>query len=97
VAPQGYVSANPTFVTMLTDRGVKLDVSAMRASHAGSYGAIALGLLFFAFASLVAFRLITGRVPTLEKARTIDPEQVAVTFEDVAGVDEAKDEVREIV
>ncbi len=41
--------------------------------------------------------MITGRVPTLEKARTIDPQEVTVTFKDVAGVDEAKDEVREIV
>jgi cell division protease FtsH len=40
---------------------------------------------------------VTGRVPTLERARTIDPEQVTVTFKDVAGVDEAKDEVQEIV
>ena len=36
-------------------------------------------------------------MPTLEKARTIDPQDVTVTFNDVAGVDEAKDEVREIV
>jgi ATP-dependent Zn protease len=28
------------------------------------------------------------------KARTIDPQLVTVTFADVAGVDEAKDEVR---
>jgi cell division protease FtsH len=58
---------------------------------------VALGLLFFGFAGLALFRVITGRVPTLEKARTIDPQQVTVTFKDVAGVDEAKDEVAEIV
>ena len=97
VAPQGYVASNPTFVTSLTDRGIILDVSKPETSNAGSYGALALGFLFFGFAGLALFRMITGRVPTLEKARTIDPQQVTVTFNDVAGVDEAKDEVREIV
>jgi cell division protease FtsH len=97
VTPQNYVAANPTFVTMLAERGIRVAVSPSRPSHAGSYGAVALGLLFFAFASLAVFRIITGRVPTLEKARTIDPQQVTVTFADVAGIDEAKDEVREIV
>ena len=97
VAPQGYVASNPTFVTSLTDRGIVLDVTRIEPSNAGSYGALAIGLLFFGFAGLALFRMITGRVPTLEKARTIDPQEVTVTFKDVAGVDEAKDEVREIV
>src|SRR5262245_55116751 len=88
VAPQGYVASNPTFVSGLTDRGVVLDVSKSETSHASSYGALAIGLLFFGFAALALFRMITGRVPTLEKARTIDPQQVTVTFNDVAGVDE---------
>jgi cell division protease FtsH len=48
-------------------------------------------------AGLVLVRMMTGRVPTLERTRTIDPETVPVTFADVAGVDEAKDEVSEIV
>ena len=96
-APAGYVAANPTFVTELADRGVEFHVERSEPSRAGSYGAFALGLLFFGFAGLALFRVITGRVPTLEKARTIDPQQVTVTFKDVAGVDEAKDEVAEIV
>ena len=97
MAPQGYVASNPTFVTSLTDRGIVLDVTRIEPSNAGSYGALAIGLLFFGFAGLALFRMITGRVPTLEKARTIDPQEVTVTFKDVAGVDEAKDEVQEIV
>jgi cell division protease FtsH len=96
-APAGYVAANPTFVAQLADRGVEFRVEKNEPSRAGSYGAVALGLLFFGFAGLALFRVITGRVPTLEKARTIDPQQVTVTFKDVAGVDEAKDEVAEIV
>ncbi len=97
VPPQGYVASNPTFVTDLAKRGVRIDVKRADTSNAGSYGAIALALLFFGFAGLALYRVITGRVPTLEKARTVDPQQVNVTFKDVAGVDEAKEEVQEIV
>jgi cell division protease FtsH len=97
VPPPGYVASNPTFVTDLAKRGIRIDVKRAEVSNAGSYGAIAIGLLFFGFAGLALFRIVTGRVPTLEKAHTIDPQQVTVTFADVAGVDEAKEEVREIV
>jgi cell division protease FtsH len=98
IAPQGYVASNPTFVTGLAQRGVRFDVKAGEETHAASgYGAMGFGLLMLGFAGLALFRAINGRVPTLEKARTIDPQLVTVTFADVAGVDEAKDEVREIV
>jgi cell division protease FtsH len=97
VAPQGYIAANPTFVTDLTSRGVRLEVSQPEISRAGDYAAFAMGLLFFGVAGLVAYRMVTGRVPTLERTRPIDPQQVTVTFKDVAGIDEAKDEVSEIV
>jgi cell division protease FtsH len=97
VAPHGYVAANPTFVADLTSQGVQLDVTRDEPSSVSSYGAMAIALIFFGFAGLALYRVVTGRVPTLEKARTVDPEDVTVTFKDVAGVDEAKDEVREIV
>ena len=98
VAPQGYVASNPTFVTDLAQRGIRFDVKAGEETHGGSgYGAMGFGLLLLGFAGLALFRAINGRVPTLEKARTIDPQLVTVTFADVAGIDEAKDEVREIV
>jgi cell division protease FtsH len=97
VAPEGYVASNPTFVTGLADRGIRLDVQQADTSNAGRYGAVAVGLLFFGLVGVALVRMVTGRVPTLERTRTIDPERVPVTFADVAGVDEAKDEVREIV
>jgi cell division protease FtsH len=97
LAPAGYVSTNPTFVTRLADLGIDLEVNPSRSSRAGSYGAVAFALIFFGLAGLALFRVVTGRVPTLEKARTVDPQDLTVTFNDVAGVDEAKDEVREIV
>ena len=44
------------------------------------------------------YRVTCGRIPALEsKTREADPEQSTVTFADVAGVDEAKEEVKEIV
>jgi cell division protease FtsH len=94
IAPPGYAASN---ITDLAKRGIHVDVNPVRSSRVGSLSAVAIGLLFFGFAGLVLYRVVTGRVPTLEKARTIDPEQVTVTFKDVAGIDEAKDEVREIV
>ena len=97
IAPQGYVAANPTFVSSLVDRGIRVEFHSVTPSRVGSLGALALGLIFFGFAGLALFRVMTGRVPTLEKARTMDPDEVTVTFKDVAGVDEAKDEVQEIV
>ena len=97
VPPPGYVASNPTFVGDLARRGVRVDVRRAETSNARSDGAMARGLRFFGFLGLALYRLITGRVPTLEKARTIDPQQVTVTFADVAGVDEAKEEVQEIV
>jgi cell division protease FtsH len=97
LAPAGYVASNPSFVSDLSRRGVSFVVTRAEPSTAGSYGAMAAGIVFFSLAGLVLFRVVTGRVPTLEKARTIDPQRVTVTFKDVAGVDEAKDEVAEIV
>src|SRR5688500_12295754 len=97
VAPLGYIASNPTFVTSLAESGVRVDVERIRPSRLGSVSAIALAMLFLGFAGLAVFRVVGGRVPTLEKARTIDPEEVTVTFKDVAGIDEAKDEVQEIV
>jgi AAA+ superfamily predicted ATPase len=44
------------------------------------------------------YRITSGRIPNLEsRTRTANPDEQTVTFEDVAGVDEAKEEVKEIV
>jgi cell division protease FtsH len=53
---------------------------------------------FIGVLGLTLYRITSGRIPALEsKAREADPEATTVTFEDVAGVDEAKEEVKEIV
>ena len=97
VAPQGYIALNPTFVAGLIERGVRFDVNGTDASRGNNYTALIVGVLLSCAVGLTMYRLLTGRVFSLEKARTIDPHEIAVTFNDVAGVDEAKDEVREIV
>ena len=97
VAPHGYLVATPSLVASLIDRGVRVNISRTEPSSAVSYVTLGFGVLLLGVVGVVLFRVFTGRVPTLEKARTIDPEEVTVTFRDVAGVDEAKDEVQEIV
>jgi cell division protease FtsH len=97
VAPQGYIALNPTFVGSLIERGVRLDVSKAQPSRDDTYAVLVFGILILAGLGLALYAVLTGRVFSLGKARTIDPQDVAVTFNDVAGVDEAKDEVREIV
>jgi cell division protease FtsH len=95
-APPGYIALNPTFLSGLIERGVRFDVTPVGRTNTELYQTLAIGLFVFAVAGLVLFR-VTGKVTTLEKVRTVDPNNVTVTFNDVAGVDEAKDEVREIV
>ncbi len=55
IAPQGYVATNAAFISNLTDRGIRIDVSRSEPSKAGSYGAFAVGLLFFGFAGLAMY------------------------------------------
>jgi len=95
-APPGYIALNPAFLSGLMERGVQFSAKPAGRASTELYQTLAIGLFVFAVAGLVLFR-ITGRVTTLEKVRTVDPNNVTVTFNDVAGVDEAKDEVREIV
>jgi cell division protease FtsH len=98
VAPSGYIAANATFVPNLVAHDVRFDVSRAAALDAGGYSALAITVLGGLLVGFVVFRQhFSGRVPTFEKLQAIDPEGVTVTFSDVAGVDEAKDEVREIV
>jgi cell division protease FtsH len=98
VAPANYVTANAAFVPELAKRGVRIDVRTVSEQSAYSYGALVLGLGFVGLLAFTMYRVTSGRIPALEsKAREADPEASTVTFADVAGVDEAKEEVKEIV
>jgi cell division protease FtsH len=97
VAPPGYVAANPTFMSDLARRHVRVSVASSSAA-AYQYGALLLGVAFMGLLAFVVYRATSGRIPSMEThARVASRDLSVVTFADVAGVDEAKDEVREIV
>ena len=97
-APANYVTANATFVPDLAKKHVRIDVQTLPEQSAYSYGALVLGLGFVGALGFTMYRVTSGRIPALEsKTREADSETTTVTFADVAGVDEAKEEVKEIV
>jgi cell division protease FtsH len=97
-APPNYVTVNAEFVPELARKGVRIEVKAATEQSAYSYGALVVGLAFVALLAFTLFRVTSGRIPALEtKTREADRESTTVTFADVAGVDEAKEEVKEIV
>jgi cell division protease FtsH len=98
IAPANYVSGNASFVQELARKNVRLDVRPTSEPATVSYGALVLGIGFVAFLGFTLFRVTTGRIPALEnKTREADAESRTVTFADVAGVEEAKEEVKDIV
>jgi len=98
VAPLNYITANSAFVPELASKNVRIDIRTPTEPAAYSYGALALGVIFVTLLGLTLYRVTTGRIPALEsKTREADLKDLPITFEDVAGVDEAKEEVREIV
>jgi cell division protease FtsH len=98
VAPANFVTTNAAFVPDLAKKNVRLDVRTSSDQAAYSYGALVLGLGFMGLIGFTLYRVTSGRIPALEsKAREADPHASTVTFDDVAGVDEAKEEVKEIV
>ena len=97
-APANYVTASPTFMAALQRDHVRVDIRTVPEQTAYSYGALAIGLVFFGFLGFTLYRVTSGRIPAFEnKSRVANAEESTITFADVAGVDEAKEEVREIV
>jgi cell division protease FtsH len=98
VSPASYVTANPAFVAELAKKGVRIDVQSATDQTAYSYGALVIGVTFLGLLGFTLYRVSSGRIPALEsKTREADKESSTVTFADVAGVDEAKEEVKELV
>ena len=97
LAPPNYLTANPTFVSDVA-KTVRVEIRGAPDPTASSYGAFLIGLGFIGVLGFTLYRVTTGRIPTLEsRSREADPEASDVTFADVAGVDEAKEEVKAIV
>jgi len=97
-APASYVTANPSFISDVARRNVRIEVRTAPEQTAYSYGALVLGVTFLGLLGVTLYRVTSGRIPALEsKTRAANPDEQTVTFADVAGVDEAKEEVAEIV
>ena len=98
VSPSGYASS-PAFMSELM--GHKIRVTVRPASDAQplvGFGTLITAALLLVVAGVAVVRLGSGKVPTLDgKAHTASQQDEVITFADVAGVDEAKEEVAEIV
>jgi cell division protease FtsH len=95
VAPPGFVLSD-AFLATLTRHGVRIDAQAATEPGAFNGGALALSGVFLALLGFTVYRTTAGRIHTPGRARLADRDKQVVTFQDVAGVDEAKDEVKEI-
>ena len=98
VAPPEFLAANSTFVTDLYRREIRVEVIPAPAPGSLSWGATATVAAFLALLAFTVYRTTAGRIPSISgRARVAEQGDRVITFKDVAGVDEAKDEVKEIV
>jgi cell division protease FtsH len=98
IAPAEFLSANSTFLHDLVRRNVQFEINPAPEPGSLSWSALATAAAFFALLAFTVYRTTAGRIPsTSGRARVADRGEQVVTFQDVAGVDEAKDEVKEIV
>jgi cell division protease FtsH len=98
VAPPEFLAANGSFVNDLYRRDIRVDVIPAPEPGSLSWGATATVAAFLALLGFTVYRTTAGRIPSISgRARIAEHGEHVVTFKDVAGVDEAKDEVKEIV
>jgi cell division protease FtsH len=98
VAPPEFLNANSTFVTDLYRRDIRVDVTPAAEPGSLSWSAMAMAAAFLALLAFTVYRTTAGRIPSITgRARVAEHGEHVITFQDVAGVDEAKDEVKEIV
>src|SRR5690349_14953135 len=94
VAPQGFLAANSTFVTDMVKRQIKVDVAPIADPTSLSWSAIMVAAAFLGLLGFTVYRTTSGKIPSISaRARVADQGGTVITFQDVAGVDEAKDEV----
>jgi cell division protease FtsH len=96
VAPPTFFS-DPAFATALAHKGVRIEMQKTPDASALSPAAIAIAGFFLALLGFTVYRTTAGRIHTPGRAKLAERDGQVVTFRDVAGVDEAKDEVKEIV
>ena len=98
IAPPEFLSGNASFFSDLVKRQVDVRVAPGGDPASLSWGALITAAAFFALLAFTVYRTTAGRIPSMSgRARVAEQGENVVTFQDVAGVDEAKDEVKEIV
>jgi cell division protease FtsH len=98
IAPPEFLNANATFVTDLYRRDIRVEVTPAAEPGSLSWSAMAMAAAFLALLAFTVYRTTAGRIPSISgRARVAEHGEHVITFQDVAGVDEAKDEVKEIV
>src|SRR5687767_4646100 len=97
-APPEFLAANSSFLHDPVRRNVQFDIAPAPDPGSLSWSAMATAAAFFALLAFTVYRTTAGRIPSMPgRARLAERGEHVVTFQDVAGVDEAKDEVKEIV
>jgi cell division protease FtsH len=98
IPPPEFLAANSNFVTDLVHRQIRVDVAPTADPSSLSWGAMLMASAFLGLLGFTVYRTTAGRIPSITgRARVAERGETVVTFQDVAGVDEAKDEVKEIV
>jgi cell division protease FtsH len=97
VPPPSFLAADSAFITNLARRGVRIEIQQVPSPGALTASSVAIAGFFLALLGFTVYRTTSGRIHTPGKAKLADREGQVITFRDVAGVDEAKDEVKEIV
>ncbi len=97
VPPPGFLAADSSFITNLARRGVRIDSQQVAEPGALTPASVAIAGFFLALIGFTVYRTTAGRIHTPGRTRMAERGDHVVTFQDVAGVDEAKDEVKEIV
>jgi cell division protease FtsH len=98
IAPAEFLTANSSFLHDLVRRNVQFEVTPAPEPGSLSWSAMVTAAAFFALLAFTVYRTTAGRIPSMSgRARVAERGEHIVTFQDVAGVDEAKDEVKEIV
>jgi len=98
IAPPDFVAASPSFVTDMVKRQIRVEGAQPAGPASLSWTVLATASAFFALLAFTVYRTTSGKIPSISaRARVSERGGNVVTFQDVAGVDEAKDEVKEIV
>ncbi len=98
VAPPEFLGANSAFVTDLYRRSIRVEVTPAPEPGSLSWSALATVAAFLALLGFTVYRTTAGRIPSISgRAKVAEQGEQVITFQDVAGVDEAKDELKEIV